>query len=80
MYIHLNFYLVVIIKRFIFQPSTAEFTVFHMECLPGFRLDETLPPRNVCKCAVDIREVLSCDPDMRFVLLKVSASKIFWAF
>jgi len=47
---------------------TGTFTLYHIDCPPGFRLSED---RYQCECEERV-EVLACDPAMEFVLLDVS--------
>ena len=54
-----------------FHQVRRQFTLVHLECPPGFKLSSDSD--SVCECE-DRVEVLTCDPDMEFVLLDVSHS------
>ncbi len=55
------------------QSMSSQFSLLRVECPPGYEL-QSAP--DICVCE-DRVEVLTCDPNMQFVLLDVSACNLW---
>ncbi len=53
------------------QSKSSQFSLLRVECPPGYELQSA-----ICVCE-DRVEVLTCDPNMQFVLLDVSACNLW---